>query len=317
MPLVLMVAVLGQRVGAALEAWAPLFQELAESTERLARRLAPYMEALREAAQRPEGQRRLAGLAALATALDSAPAYCVSYDREIAQLGLPPLTEEQRRAFVLSSFLLQGPGEWRSGSRMPLEEIALAAHRPDITAAVVMKRAVTLRAIRSLEGENKREESELVGAAYLELRGNILPSIKRRLDGVPLAQARTKARRLLGQVLSDRYLVKSVGRALVRRLKREQKRAERETTFSPATATRLAEAELRPDWELGWDIEQATTSFLQRPGASELDRKLVAALRSWPDCSAAEIARRIGEPIRTVQYHWRKLLEHVRKQLES
>jgi hypothetical protein len=100
---------------------------------------------------------------------------------------------------------------------------------------------------------------------------------------VPLAQARTKARRLLGQVLSDRYLVKSVGRALVRRLKREQKRAERETTFSPATATRLVEAELRPDWELGWDIEQATASFLQRPGASELDRKLVAALRSWPD----------------------------------
>jgi hypothetical protein len=307
---------LAQLLGAALEAWAPLFRELAESAERLARRLGPYTEALREAAQRPDARRQLAGLAALATALDSAPAYCVPYDCELVRLGLAPLTVEEQRNFAVVAALLASRREQLLGQRVPLEQVALAAGRADVAAAVVMERGATRRAIRFLEIENKREEGELVSAAYGELREKILPSIERRVRRIRMADSRRLGRPMLEQMVRDAYLGKSIRRALVQQLEREGKQAEREATFSSAMAKRLAEAELRPDWELGWDIEQATASFLQRPRASELDRKLVAALRRWPDCSTAEIARRIGEPIRTVQYHWRKLLEHVRKQLE-
>jgi hypothetical protein len=310
-------ATLGQRADAWAERWAPVLRALVERADEMARQLAPSLQAFAQMMRSPEVQRLAQGLMAWGPLLESAPTYCAPYDRELVRLGLAPLTADERRNFVVVAVLLESRKEQLLGHRLPLEQVALAAGRADVAAAVVMERGATRRAIRSLEIENEREQGELVSAAYRELREKILPSIERRVRRIRMADSRRLGRPMLEQVVRDAYLGKSIRRALVQHLEREGKQAERETTFESAMATRLAEAELRPDWELGWDIEQAMASFLQRPRASELDRKLVAARRRWPDYSTAEIARRIGEPIRTMQYHWRKLLEHVRKQLES
>ena len=210
----------------------------------------------------------------------------------------------------------------RLGQRLPLAEVALRAGRPDITVAVVMARAATRVAISSLEATTGRSQGELVSAAYLDLRETILPSIARRLGQVPLSEARTTVPPLLEQVLKDAYLVTSIGHALGESLARDGERRKRETRWSEEAELHVQRAPhgawlgRRDEGELAWGIEQALASFGRRPGAAGLDRKLVAARRRWPDVSVAEIARRIGEPVRTAQYHHHRLLEYVRKQLE-
>lgn len=315
--LVAQVAQAFQAAATATQRWVSVWRELAKLADEMGRRIAPYVQALQDMARCPEMERLARGVVGWLSLLETAPQYCVPYNREIAQLGLEPLTEEEQRSFLTASVLLQGGRERRLGSRLPLAEVALMAGRHDIAAAVAMGRPQTRAGVQRLERGSGQEEGELLGDAYLALLEEILPSIQRRLHRIPMAEAPSRLRPLLEEVVRDAYLVKSIRRALVRRLKREAKRAEAETEFSSDLAERLAKAERRPDPELDWRIEEAIASFLERPRASELDRKLVAALRRWPDCSIAEIARRIAKPIRTVQDHRKKLDEHVREYLQK
>jgi len=288
-----------------------------EALAEMAQRLVPYVRAIDEIARSPGLQRVAQGLAALGQLMDAAPGYCAPYDRELARLGLAPLTKEEQVRFTIVAALIQGGAQVQLGCRPPLEQVALLAERPEITAAMVMERAATRSAIRSLEISNEREEGDLLTDAYLELRRTILPSIQRRFNRVPMADFRRVLRPALTQVVRDAYLVKSLRRALVRRLDPEAQRKEKEEEWDDEADRCHSARHHRKDQELNWEIEQAMASFLERPRASELDRKLVAALRRWPDASAAELARRISKPVRTVQYHRRKLLEYLRKQLLS
>ena len=310
---------LGRKHAAWLEQWDLGLRQLNQAMEEIVRRLAPQVQALREWAGSPEVQRFAQGVVAWGSLLESAPSYCAPYDWELARLGLTPLAAEEQRHFMLVAVLLRKRRELRLGQRLPLVEVALAAGRLDITAALVMERAATRSTIRSLEMSNKREAGELLADAYVEMREKILPSIERRLHRIPLADMRRVARPVLEQVVRDAYLVKSIKRVLVRRLERERRRKEKEEKWvvqrSATEIQRLADAHRGQDQN--WLVEQAIASFLERPRASALDRKLVAALRRRPESRAKEIAGRIGEPVRTVQYHYRKLVDHVRKQLEG
>jgi hypothetical protein len=144
---------------------------------------------------------------------------------------------------------------------------------------MVMERAATKSAIRSLEVSNEREEGDLLADAYLELRETILPSIQRRFNAVPLADFSRVLRPALTQVVRDAYLVKSLRRALVRRLEPEAQRKATEEEYDDEVDQCHSARHHRKDQELNWEIEQAMVSFLARPRASELDRRLVAAMR--------------------------------------
>ena len=260
------------------------------------------------------------GLAAMGEVMECAPSYCAPYDRELVRLGLPPLTEEEQREFILIAVLLGGRQAQQLGQRVPLVEVALAAGRHDIAAAVVMERELTQGAIRQLERDNRRQEGDLLADAYLALRGQILPSIRRRINEIPMGDAQRIARPMLEQMVRDAYLLKSLKRALVRRLEREARGREQEGELDAEAEERLEQARQKlagGSAELDWDIERALASFLARPRAGEIDRKMVAELRRCPDASAREIALAIGEPVRTVQYHYRQLVEHVREQLNT
>jgi hypothetical protein len=299
---------------------APVLRELSQALEEMTRLFAPQLLAFSEAVRRPETQAFIRGLAEWSASLDAAPSYCLPYERELARLGMKSLTAEEQRDLMVMATVLQDKREIRLGHRLPLMEVALAAGRFDIAAALVMGRAATQRAIRSVEIGNEQEEGELVTTAYLELDQHIFPSILRRLDRVPLRDAGRILQPKLKQVVRDAYLVTSIRRALVRRLGREAQRKEREGEWDEEAQQRLAQ--MRHELTVGIsdrnrDIEQAMASFLERPRVSALDRKLVAALRRWPDSSAREIAGRIGEPVRTVQYHYAKLVGYVTKQVES
>ena len=198
-------------------------------------------------------------------------------------------------------------------------EVALAAGRHDIAAAIVMKRELTQAAIHRLERDNVRQKGDLLADAYLKLREEILPSVERRVSRIPMGHVRRIAGPILKQVVRDAYMLRSIKRALVPRLQREARNAG-EAPWDEGAQQKLDELKQRlagDDSELSWDIERALASFLARPRASELDRELVAQFRRQPDSSAREIAKRIGKPIRTVQYHYRKLVDYVRKQLNA
>ncbi len=319
-PLAASLALFGEKYAAWLKQWTPVFRAPAEAVNEMARRLAPHLRGFEEEIRKPETQALIQGLAEWSTLLDSAPSYCLPYDRELARLGMKPLTVEEQRDLMVFAVLLQDRKEVRLGRRLPLAEIALVAGRADITAALVMERAATQRAIRWVERSNEQEEGELISAAYVELHQHILPSIGRRLDGVALRDGRRILQPKLKQVVRDAYLVKSIRRALVRRLNREAQRKAKEKEWDDEAQQCLAQMRhgmAKGDRDRSWDIEQAMASFLERPRASELDRRLVAALRRLPKAPAAEIARRLGEPVRTVQHHYRKLIDYLRKQLES
>jgi hypothetical protein len=310
----------GESCAVWLEQWAPMLRQLNEAMEEMRRWLAPHLRTFEKGMRRPETQALIQGLAEWLALLDSAPSYCLPYDRELARLGMKPLTAEEQRDFVVFAMLLQDRKELQLGHRLPLAEIALVAGRLDITAALVMERAAVQRAIRWVERSNEQEEGELISAAYAELHQHILPNIERRLDGVALGDARRILRPKLKQVVRDAYLVKSIRRALVRLLGREARRKAKEEEWDDEAQQRLAQMRqgmANDDRDQNWDIEQAMASFPARPRDSELDRKLVAALRRWPESSAREIAGRLREPVRTVQHHYRKLIDHVRKQVES
>jgi len=313
-------ALFGEKYAAWLKQWTPVFRAAAEAVNEMARRLTPHLRSFEKEIRKPETQALIQGLAEWSTLLDSAPSYCLPYDRELARLGMKPLTAEEQRDLLVFAVLLQDRKEVRLGHRLPLAEIALVAGRADITAALVMERAAIQRAIHWVERSNEQEESELISAAYVELHQHILPSIGRRLDGVALRDGRRILQSKLKQVVRDAYLVKSIRRALVRRLEQEAQCKEREGEWDDEAQQGIAQ--MRQDLansarDRNWYIERALASFLARPRASDLDRKLVAALRRSPDSSARAIAQQIGKPVRTVQYHYRKLVAYVRKQLES
>jgi DNA-binding CsgD family transcriptional regulator len=285
----------------------------------LARRLAPLLEALREWMQSPEMGRFMQGLAAMGEVMECAPSYCAPYDRELARLGLPPLTKDEQRDFILIAVLLGGRQAQQLGQRVPLVEVALAAERHDIAAAVVMERKLTQDVIHQLERDNSRPEGDLLADAYLELRESILPSIRRRIGRIPMRDTRRIARPLLKQVARDAYLLKAIRRAVVRRLERETQGMEG-APWDEEARHKLAQLKHRlagDDSELNWDVERALASFLARPRVSELDRKLVQELRQSPESSARQIALCIGESVRTVQHHRRTLVDYVRKQLNT
>ena len=307
---------LGKRYAHWVERWAPVLRQWDEALAEMAQRLAPYVRAIDEIARSPGMERVVQGLAAFGQLMDAAPGYCAPYDRELVRFGLAPLTEEEQVRFTIIAALIRGRAQVQLGCRPPLEQVALLAERPEVTVAMVMERAATRSAIRSLEILNEREEGELLTDAYLELQETIVPSIQRHLSRVPMADFRRVLRPALTQVVRDAYMVKSLRRALVRQLGLEAQRKEKEEQWDDEV-DRHHSARHQEDQHLNWEIEQAMASFLERPRASELDRKLVAALRRWPDASAAEIARRISRSVRTVQYHRRKLLEHLKKQLLS
>lgn len=308
---------LGQKHAPPPEQWVQAANRLKQALEGLTRWLAPQLKALREFVQSPAAHRLMLGLAAMAEVMECAPSYCAPYGRELARLGLPPLTREEQHEFILIAVLLGGREAQELGQRVPLVEVALAAGRHDIAAATVMKRGLTQAAVHQLEYDSGRQQGELLTDAYLDLREEILPSIERRLSRIPMWDVRRIARPILQQAVRDAYLLKSIRRALVRRLEREARNAE-EAPWDEEAEQKLDQLKQRLAGggpELDWDIERATGSFLERPRASKLDRKLVAEFRRGPDSSAREIALRIGEPVRTVQDHWTKLVKHVREQL--
>ena len=172
------------------------------------------------------------------------------------------------------------------------------------------------RAIRSLQMTDPGPGDDLVGEAYLGLRDRILPNVRRPMDGIPLSEMRTVLAPRLKEVAGDAYLTVSIRRDLVDYLKAQVKQDGREV---PQDLSPLVDPMPPPgsdDLTLRLDIEEALRAFFRLPRATKLDRKMVAAFREDPQLSARSIAARIEEPVRTVQVHYREMLEFVKKRVQ-
>ncbi|NIM05566.1 MAG: hypothetical protein GTN65_08105 [Armatimonadetes bacterium] len=300
------------------EGWAPLGRRLAELINSLEQLFAPFGRAIQAIVQSPEMKQIAEAVATWKQVQEGAAYYCIPYNLELKRLGLKPFSKEKYLSIVIFSHLLSDAKERQLGRRPPLEEVALLVGRPDVTAALVMERVKLRRSIDNLEKVNKQEEGDLVTTAYLKLVEEIIPRIQRHLKEVPMTDFRRVVQPMLAEVLQDAYLVTSIKRELVRHLKRELRQKEKDEEWLAESMAKEKQRLTDPniDREQAWVIEQAMASFLERPRVGELDRKMVAELRRSPDSSAREIAGRIGEPVRTVQYHRRKLREYVRKEAE-
>ena len=237
-------------------------------------------------------------------------AYCLPYDREIKRLGLPPLTPQERADCLLAAILMAEPEEIGPRHRMPLVEVALLAGRADVVARMAVERGLQREAARGVRARSPEDRQDLPNEAYVALHGEIIPSIERRILNLEPA----KARPVLEAVTGDGYLVASMRRALLEGVQRDVQCAEE--PLSEEEADKAAAADTAPPLAL-WDTEAAVARFLRRRGASDLDRRIAAALWKAPDASAAQIAHALRASERTVRDHLGKLRRYLQAESQG
>jgi hypothetical protein len=260
----------------------------------------------------PDPVRRMLCQAADTTAAMDAAArhFCQPYDAELAELGIEPLAQEERIIFMCQSAMLDPVAGAGPVARPPLWLVAMASDRVDITAAAIMKRGLRDKCFTSFPTATATQEEDLDGVAFVALCEKVLPRLLDELAAVPLAELGPEH----GQLVSEARVLRKTREQVHESLRTEWRRLNR-TMHAGDMSDRVvvgSNAERR----LGsMAFDEAVEAFLRRPGATSLDRRMVAELRTDKDLSAREIARRIGASPRTVQDHYQQFVAFVRERL--
>ncbi len=287
-------------------ALAGLPRQLAEAAEAIRRQLeSPQLRQLVEELSRPGWWDRAAN------------AYCDSYQLEIVELGVRPLSEEEQSAFMVFGSMLAKPGELGLGRRPPLLQVAVAGQRPDIALAVLLRQGLDRRTLRSLDVADRETREELAGQATLALGEEILPGFERRVNSLGFGGL-VQLRPLLVEVTKDAYLVVAIHRELIRYLKKEALQRKREDPTEPDALEDELPSEARQEHLLDyWVLEQSIARCLDRPRAKPVDAQILKAIADDPGRSSASIAKELKLPATTVRYRRHLIMEFLREDLEE